>query len=154
MNAAVQNPIPKFDTPFVNADGTVQIPWYKFLISLYTRSGGNAPDQLGVYLQLDTQSGNIFAFLSGTDQFLGILLTQSSVPRPVVNLQFDVSPGIYQAGQPGQLIVQGAQIELSRDQATWYIAQTTGGPVQMAFNDIARITWGTGLPLPAVFFPS
>lgn len=41
-NNDVQTGVPLLDTPFVGEDRAISIPWYRFLISLWNRTGGSS----------------------------------------------------------------------------------------------------------------
>lgn len=39
---AIQQAFPKLNTPFVDEGGVISIPWYRFLIALWNRTGGSS----------------------------------------------------------------------------------------------------------------
>lgn len=44
MTTGEQQALPQLDTPFVDAAGHIGIPWYKFLIAIWNRTGGASGD--------------------------------------------------------------------------------------------------------------
>lgn len=55
------NPFPQMATPFVLPDGSISIPWYRLLIALWNRTGGNTGNASDVLNTIgDTQGDVLF----------------------------------------------------------------------------------------------
>jgi hypothetical protein len=139
-----QTPLPILNTPFLDAHGFLTFPWYAFLSSLHTKSGGSLPASDSVALQF--ANGAITAFAAdgaeiGPVAFTGTTKQAAELLDPVV------SPFIYTASENGFLIVSaGAGIQFSRDHLTFYPISTNGGQIVMLTGDQVQVTWSGGPP--------
>ena len=150
----VQQPFPRLNTPLVNDDGTPSFGWYRLLISLWQKLGGNASNTAAaVYLQTDS-SGNVDAYAGATGKLLGIVPLGDVVGGPVQPVAPTVSGMTYKAAVSGILIVFGARVDVSRDGLNYYPCSLTGGQITLQRNDIAKITWFSAAPPQLSFFPS
>lgn len=74
-NSSVQTGVPKLDAPIVNPDGTVSIPWYRFWIALWNRTGQASGS---VTLVLDGISSTQGSFLyRGPEEWQGLAPSDS-----------------------------------------------------------------------------
>ena len=120
-------PFPKLNAPIIDDAGNVSIPWYRLLITLWTRSGGSVTN------------GSV----NGTVQSDGNLQISTKVEgngiEPIAVAQ---SPQIFAPTFQGTLIATACQVELSRNQGqTWFVVSPMGGAIPMLVNDWARFTW-------------
>lgn len=150
-----QQAFPQLNTPVIQQDGRVSIPWYKFFISLWQKAGSAYTPVVGSVALQNTGSG-IEAIDATSGASLGFLIT-TGAPGAVIPIPQGVSPQTYVPASPGTLVVAGAQVELSRDSGvTWYLASPNGGSFPLLFGDRARMTWYGADPLiPKMsFWPS
>jgi hypothetical protein len=63
------------------------------------------------------------------------------------------SPFVYAVTKFGNLLVGNGQVEVSRDNATYYQASLVGGYLFVEPGDFVRITWYGATPPQVVFFP-
>ena len=163
MSGALQSNMPRRDTPMVDEAGRPTYTWYWFLIQLFNRTGASTPSQ-GIVGAVST-AFNVFlitigsltrAMLGGVQQGDGTVV--QDVPTKGVAVQVltvGASPWVHTVTFQGTLVVQKAQVELSRDSGvTWYEVGLQGGAIPMLAYDQVRLTWyGTSVP-GAIFFPS
>lgn len=136
---------PNLDAPIANPDGTLTIPWYLFLISLWQKLGG-----------------------STVPTTAGVLTSATPGGKAQVVPTSGVSPFQYQALEGGQFLVTwpyetvpqfsreagGEAIEFSRDNGTtWYLVGSAPRMIGLSTNDLVRVTWYTPGPPMMVFFP-
>ncbi len=72
QHQAFQN-FPKLDSPVVNIGGTLSIPWYRALITLWQKSGPNLPTPTAAVVQ---SSGEGTAVYTATGQLVGYIPIQ------------------------------------------------------------------------------
>lgn len=154
MTAQLQQPIPKLGAAFVNPDGTVSFAWYRFLITLWQRSGsgkGAATTAANAVYFVSSAAG-IGAYLVADNTFLGYLSPSGSSGGPAVPVVAGSSPFVYSAPGPGFIIVSSGKLELSRDSGgTWYTVGLQGGSVPVTLGDLIRVTWTTSAPTITLF---
>ena len=151
-----QQPFPKLDAPFIDDVGNVSRPWYRFLISLWQRTGaGFVVTASTVVIQLSAVTGQLQAYLAQTGEFLGNVAASDLPGGAVQKVVPGASPYIFTCLTAGTLVVFGAQVEWSRDGgATWYLVTLQGGPIPILLNDLVRLTWYNVATPPSVeFFP-
>lgn len=130
---------PLIDTPFVDREGLhLTRPWYQFLRGLWMKTGQAGGGSV---------QGTILA-----DGNLQVTTPVEGESAQVIGPT--VSPYTFTATFQGSLLVNGAQIEFSRDSgATWYVASLTGGLFPLLTKDQIRLTWyGANAPT-VVYFP-
>lgn len=148
-------PFPRLGTPLANEDGTVSIPWYRFLISLWNKLGqGTSQAANAVYLAL-TGANTITAYESATGNEIAVLATSSAVGGPAVPVPVGASPFTYTALVSGTLVVFGARVDLSRDNGvTFYPASLVGGPIPLVLHDVAKLSWFSAAAPTVTWLPS
>lgn len=152
MTLAPQQGFPRLDTPLVNADGSISIPWYRLLVQLYRQGGGSAPINQSVVLQL--VGGDINAY-DTEGNFIATLQTADSPGGAAQVLSPVVSPFYYTASVSGTLLAFGCRLELSRDSgANWQVVSLTGGALPMLTEDEARMSWFSAVAPSVVWLPA
>lgn len=141
---------PKLDSPIIDEHGNVSIPWYRFFISLWQRTGGSTFPANIVTLVLSAGSLPILA-LSSTMKILGQLFTTTGgMPQALAP---GASPFVWQAPGCGFVVVESGKVEISRGGVSWYQASVVGGEFVLVQGDFIRLTW-YGADAPKVtFFP-
>lgn len=155
MTGAPQQPFPRLDTPLVDpVTGAPSIPWYRFFITLWKKTGGSFPTVFSVVLQQAPNGGTpISAYDAGSGNFIATLATAGAPLPPAVLVIPNPSPFTYKAPANGTLFVSSGRISISRDAGiTYYQASLTGGPVPMASGDEVLVEWFSTVPPTAVFF--
>src|SRR5215469_10962496 len=107
---------PKLDSAFTNPNLTITIPWYRFLVNLWRRTGGSNVPQNAQALY-DQSSG-------GAEEVLNV----------------GNSPLVFTATLVGFLTVFGAQVEINRT-GQWRLVSLVGGSFWLMNGDLARVTW-------------
>jgi hypothetical protein len=151
--------LPEFNSRLVTEDDTVSIPWSRFFIALWQKTGGSIVTVAGT--TLIQQVGNLFELFGvsgGTSlTYLATLLTPKSFGAAVQVQTLAASPFTYTATVGGTLVVFSGQVELSRDSgANWYMVGLTGGAIPMLNGDRVRVTWfesGVANRPTVTFFP-
>jgi hypothetical protein len=148
-----QQGFPYLGTPLVDSNGNVSIPWYRFFVSLWRNTGGsNVPGGSAVYF-VENIAGGVDVYDTATASYIGTLVLSGRPGQPAVPQAPGASPFEYTALIQGTMVVTGAQVELSRDGATWYLVTLTGGAVPLKTGDSIRVTW-YGDEIPKVtWFP-
>jgi hypothetical protein len=152
------NAMPQINTPLVNPDLTINLPWYRTLVNMFAFLGkGFSQPPLAAYLQEDQDTGVIDVYESATGNFIG-QLGFTMKPGPVVQVPIPTNPFVYMATTAGTLAVQlptGGTISLSRDSGvTFFAVGTATMPVPVRAGDRVEIAFTAGsLPL-AYFFPN
>jgi len=141
---------PNVNSPLTEESRLVTVPWYRFFLSLWKKSGGvfsSVTD--ATYIE---QSGNT-AFLhdSASGDVIGTTVLDTTVGASPVPIALGSSPQIFVAPSPGWYSIIGADtVEVSRDSgATWYQIGTVEVQVPVVHNDWVRATWTT---LPTVIW--
>jgi len=83
-----QNAFPKLNSEFVDEERKISIPWYRFLVSLWNRTGGAGGTVSAVLDNIDSTPGAVL--YRGTDEWTGLnpgvagqaLLTEGPVSPP------------------------------------------------------------------------
>lgn len=138
-----QQGFPKLDSKIVNPDGTLDWVWYRFLISLWQRSGGASPGptppQVTVTLQLNGGLLQAFEFpsgqLIGTLDILGLAGQTGEIQQP------EISPWSFSSSSAGTLVVYSGKVEVSRNGEAFTPLGLCGGAVPIRAFDSARVTW-------------
>lgn len=145
---------PQINTPFVNPDGSLSIPWYKFLIALWQKTGGgNTPVQQSTYIK-PIGGGNFAVFDATTGANLGTITTVSPSGGPAQPKVVGASPWVFVAITIGTLAVESGQVELSRDGGvTWDVFSLAGAAVPVLVGDEVRVTYYNSTP-KVTFFPT
>lgn len=146
-----KQPFPKLDSSLVDEKRNITIPWYRFLISLWTAIGSSYIDPINaIFLQL--VSGTIHAFSAETGADLGAIVTTgpggAAIPQVLGASPFTfVSPG------PGFLISSSGIVQMSRNGgATYYLVSLVGGACPVRQNDRVQISWTQAAPA-VVYMP-
>lgn len=81
---------PRLDAPFIDADGNVNIIWYRFLIGLFARTGqGFTQQQLTQVLQENPATGDTDIIQATTGDNVGTVVTGSDIVQ-IVSLALSV----------------------------------------------------------------
>jgi len=152
--AATQQPFPRLDTPFVESNGLLSIPWYKLLVALWQNGGGgNVPTAQAVYFLING-SGGVDVFDSLNNTYIGTIFLVGQAGQPAVAEAPGASPYLFAALTSGHLAISGAKIELSRDAgATWFPVSLTGAAVPVLNGDAVRATWYGSTAPTVTWFP-
>jgi hypothetical protein len=144
-------PFPELGTPLVDANGAVSIPWYRFFVSLWQKTGGAGLITTGVYFAI--VNGLVVAYQALSKAKLGTLVMSSSAGAAAQSLTLTASPQVYTATIAGTFFTNGGQLSISRDGgASWFIFSVTGGAVPMLNADKVKVVWEYSPPL-AQFLP-
>lgn len=147
MSTPARIKLPLLQTPFVNPDYTLALPWYR-VITQFFRLAGNSRVTLadGVYL-IESGPDHIDAYSTQDDRLIGTLSIKN-IPGPT---PIPIDPGAvsgfeFSPSTDGTLVVFGARVELQRDAEGWVVASLIGGSFPMLVNDSARLIWYSGSP--------
>ena len=121
--------MPKLDARIANVDGTITIPWYRLLITLWNKTGGANVPTTGV---------GLFSSSIGGTEILQVLAA---------------SPFTFVAPVVGFLTAAGGKIELSRS-GPWREVSITGGSFWLQAGDSARVTWFGDAPPEVIWWPT
>lgn len=155
----VQQGFPQMETPMTDANGRVTRPWYRFLISMWQKTGqGTSQGSTAAYLQLSPGPTGlpVQVINATTGTVIGTVAFGSSSGGPAQPQAIAGSPFIFTAGANGTLVIFGAEAELSRDHGvTYYPATLNGGALPMLLGDVIRVTWFNPASPPQItFLPS
>ena len=167
MTGVVQPVIgfPQITEPMVDDNGALSRPWYQFLRGLWLRFGGAIANPItGLLVDsgavvLAEVEGQEVALVSGAyDANTGdVTVSTPIVGAAAIPQVLGASPFIFTAAFQGTLIVQSAQVEISRNAgANWYLVNATGGAIPMLTGDKVRVTWygvGVGNRPTVTFLP-
>lgn len=121
--------MPRLNTPLVNADGTITVPWYRLFISMWQRTGGST--------------------VPATSQ---VLYSNAAGGQEVV-LSAPASPITYQAPSAGSLVASSGKVEVSRT-GTFRQVSLVGGAIWLATGDSVQVSWMGNEPPTVVFLPA
>lgn len=149
--------MPRLQQPIVNPDGTISVPWYRWLTNLWARAGqGMQQISSAVFLQQTTVNAGapISAYSSITGELIGQIQLTSSVGGPAEPQTLVSSPFAFTASETGSLVVFGGKLGWSRDDGvTFYPVSLVGGAIRLLLGDIARVEWSGAEPPSVVWFP-
>lgn len=149
-------PFPKLFTEFVTEDRRLAPAWYRLLITMWNKLGATNTTVAGAAVLVQAPGGGspISVLDAVTGAFLGTLATTGGVPGPAVPQVLVASPWVFVAPTTGTLVVDGGQVEISRNAgATYYPVGLVGGALPCQPNDRVRVTWYGAVPPPTVFLP-
>ena len=152
------NAMPQINTPLVNPDLTINLPWYRTLVNMFAFLGkGFSQPPIAAYLQEDLNTGVIDVYESATGKFIG-QIGFTMEPGPIVQVPIPTNPFVYIANTSGTLAVQlptGGTISLSRDSGVmFYVVGTATMPVPVRAGDHVKIAYTAGSVPLAYFFPN
>ena len=148
--------MPKFQQPFVDAEGRLALPWQRVLLNIWLKTGGSNSIVSGlVYIsEVAGTSDQLEAFDVQTGQSLGVLLLNATVGGPAQPQELTLSPFIFTSEVDGTLTSKTGEMELSRDDGTtWYPFSVTGGAIHLKRADLIRVTWFGSAAPQVTFFP-
>lgn len=129
----------------VEKDGTISGWFYRFLLSLWFRTGKNflANVNSAFIQQSPTGAGAPLGVYKSADGTLIGVIPIVNTPGGAAQPQALVaSPFIFTAVKDGTLVVESGKTEISRDSGfTWLQASLVGGALPMLVQDQARVTW-------------
>lgn len=143
---------PRLGTPFVDSNGNISIPWYRLLISIWQQIGGGKNSAASVYLGI-ADDGSLTAYSSIDGSVIGPIEVSGGVPAPAQPQTLSTSPFVFEAQEPGTLVVGSGKLELERSPDPYRLVGLVGGAVPVLIGDLVRVTW-TSLAPPTVFYPS
>jgi hypothetical protein len=141
--------MPRLTTPFVTADGHLTDEWARFLLKIFQVTGGSTAVPVMAYEAIDGSAVNIYD--ASTGDLLGEL-ENAAAPgvAPAAVALGGGSPLVYTAPSAGFVLVAGAQVELRRSTATWWLASPNGGSFALRAGDSVRVTWTDPAVPPSV----
>lgn len=157
MSGVGTSGIPNPFVPMVNADGTPQQVWFRFLNNLWNKLGkGFSTNGDAVFLASASGGGlPVTMYDAVTGQVLGQVETTPVNPGPAEPQVLVVSPFEYVAVKVGTLIVFSGEVEISRDSGlTWYKVGLSGGALPLLVTDLARVSWFGPVVPEVTFLPS
>jgi hypothetical protein len=150
-------PIPNLSTPMVNPDGTLATAWYRFLITLWQRTGCNrgAVQNAAVVNQAPLGAGAPLTVTDAlTGKTIGTIFIIGQQGGPAVPQVLTASPFEFTADNLGTLTSFGGKLELSRDLgATWFPVGLLGGGLFLMNADQVRVSWFGATPPVVTWFP-
>lgn len=124
--------IPKLDTPFIDAAGNISIPWYRLLISLWSRTAGSFV-QTSLVQVVQNVSGTPTLIEAATGKPMGPIATGAST-NTVIQL-------VLPADQPRSGFVPPMPVD------QLHPAFPVGAPMdQLQVNPIVNLTLELGAP--------
>lgn len=152
-------PMPKLDSPMVNEDGTVALPWYYFFVRIWQAiGGGNLSFQnIGILqsaggsapIQVLSPGGNLVAtFQSGAFNPQETYLQIASPGQTEQQLTPGANPFYYTASQSGTILVDGNSLTLrvTRSNGLYYRAALNVGNIHLRKNDQVSVAWVGNAP--------
>lgn len=143
MTTKAQNTIPRLETPLVNPDGTVSIPWYYFLIQTFKNAGGSSPGSIVSYL-IQNNLGGFDIINASTGAKIGSVSNTDGPGAPIVPIPLTSNPFVYTVSTAGHVTVDSGMVELSRDGTNYYPVSLVGGEFVLRNGDSVRISWFSG----------
>ena len=152
----VNQPVfPLVTAPFVEPSGHLTVPWFRFLVNLWNRTGGsNAPVTSAVYF-VQAALGSLLAYLvqaSGQVLLGTVLTTQSNGPTAQV-LNPISSPMNFTASVAGTFIANSGTILLSRGGNLLGQIGVVGGCVPLMAGDGVQLQFNSP-PSLVLWLPS
>lgn len=135
--------------------GLLAVPWYRLLIGLWQRLGGNTNAfPSAVYGQQVGQTVNLFNAQTGEPIGPGPISFGVLSPLPEAAQVVGTSPTTLTMTEPGMLVISGgSQTEVRRPPGAFVVASLTGGALWLLAGDQVRLTWFAGPAPTATLFP-
>lgn len=142
-------PLPQLGVEFVNDNRTIHQAWYRVIVAFYQRLGAKFVEQANYITMCFAGPGAtipIQAVNSQTGAILGPIPTDTQMGAAPLPIAVGDSPFEYQTNLAGVYIVNGAQVEFSRDGSTWYYVSPMGGMLPVRYGDFIRLTYFGAAP--------
>lgn len=149
-------PFPRLSYPLVDENRIVSPGWYRFLLTIWKKTGGTVSSLPGTLFLTVNAAGQIVASSAADGQPVADIPVVPPVnPKPPQVLHPTASPFIYTALVAGTLLCSGGQLEFARGPlGTFYPVGLTGGALPLLVGDRARVTWFGIAPPPLTWLPS
>lgn len=135
--------VPKLDTPVVNPDGTVTWAWYRLMIAIWQRVGGQTVSTPTAVAVSQAASGGLQGTIVATGKSVPIVSQGPLLPgQPAQPQAPSASPFLFVASDAGTLLTDSGKAEISRDGGvTWYQVSLVGCAIPMLPEDQVRVSW-------------